>query len=448
MTHTHGSFTCALVGRRISFVAALSCALVVLTVSVEAGQQRASLSKDLRDRLAAGVEAPTDVIVAGNDEQVEVLATRYGARIKKRLTNAAVFEVSGGQLRDLSEDPEVVNLSGDVPVRTMTTVTVEAIGADQVRAGFEGSRGFTGRGIGVAVIDTGVDATHPYLAGRVALSLDFTGTSVRRSPGRDENGHGTLVAGIIRAIAPGAHIVDLKAMGAEGSGFTSNVIAALNWATANKAAWNLKVVNISLGHGVMESERDDPLCQAVQRATDAGLLVTVAAGNLGKLPDGRPVARGIQSPGHSRHALTVGAVNTKQTPARSDDVMATFSSRGPTMDGLLKPELVAPGNRIRSSVPRGAYLPELLPERVTGVGVNTFMEASGTSISAAVAAGAAAVLREARALTPAEMKVVLQLTSTAVAGSRPARGRRREPEPGRGRSGGDAKRFQHGANRG
>ena len=231
MTHTHGSFTCSLVGRRMSFIAALSCVLVALTVSVEAGQQRPRLSKDLSDRLAAGVEAPTDVIVAGSCEQMEALATRYGARIKKCLRNAAVLEVSGGQLRDLSQDAEVANLSGDVPVRPMDDdVTAETIGADQVSAGFGGLKGFTGRGIGVAVIDTGVDATHPYLARRVALSLDFTGASVQRSLGRDENGHGTHVAGIIRDIAPGAHIVDLKAMGAEGSGFTSNVIAALNWA--------------------------------------------------------------------------------------------------------------------------------------------------------------------------------------------------------------------------
>ena len=121
MTHTHGSFTCALVGRRISFIAALSCVLVVLTVPVEAGQHRARLSKDLSDRLAARVEAPTDVIVAGSDEQVQALATRYGARVKKRLRNAAVLEVSGGQLRDLSEDAEVASVSGDVPVRTMAT---------------------------------------------------------------------------------------------------------------------------------------------------------------------------------------------------------------------------------------------------------------------------------------------------------------------------------------
>ena len=386
------------------------------------------------------MEAPTDVIVAGSDEQVQALATRYGARVKKRLRNAAVLEVSGGQLRDLSEDAEVASVSGDVPVRTMSTVTAEAIGADQVWAGaFEGLRGFTGRGIGVAVIDTGVDARHPYLGNRVALSLDFTGNRVERARGRDENGHGTHVAGIIRDVAPGAHIVSLKAMGADGSGFTSNVLEALQWAIDNKRAWNLKIVNISLGHGVMESEKDDPLCQAVKRATDAGLLVTVAAGNVGKMSDGRAVIGGITSPGNSPHALTVGAVNTKQTAARSDDVMTTYSSRGPTMiDGVLKPELVAPGNRILSSVPRDGYLPGLLPERVTGRGANVFMELSGTSMSAAVAAGAAALLLEAQAPDAAGGKGSAAADEQRGGRERPARSRRREPERGRGRSGGEA----------
>src|SRR6185295_15802215 len=117
------------------------------------------------------------------------------------------------------------------------------------------------------------------------------------------------------------------------------------------------------------------------RATEAGILVTVAAGNAGKTTDGTPIVGGIFSPGNSPYALTVGALNTLQTSARSDDVMATYSSRGPTMiDGVLKPELVAPGNRIRSAVPAGAYLPQLLPERVTGTVTETYMELSGTSM--------------------------------------------------------------------
>ncbi len=156
-------------------------------------------------------------------------------------------------------------------------------------------------------------------------------------------------------------------MGADGSGQTSDVIEAIDWAIDNRRQWNIRIINVSLGHPVMESEKDDPLCQAVQRATDAGILVTVAAGNVGKLADGRPVVGGISSPGNSPAALTVGALNTKQTAARSDDVMATYSSRGPTViDGIVKPELVAPGNRILASVPKDSYLANLLPERVVG----------------------------------------------------------------------------------
>ena len=98
---------------------------------------------------------------------------------------------------------------------------------------------------------------------------------------------------------------------------------------------------------MFESYLDDPLCQAAKRAADAGILVVAAAGNLGKTEDGRPVVGSIFSPANDPSALTVGALNTRGTVQRSDDVMATYSSRGPTaFDGVLKPELVAPGNRI------------------------------------------------------------------------------------------------------
>ena len=111
---------------------------------------------------------------------------------------------------------------------------------------------------------------------------------------------------------------------------TSDVIEAIDWAIANRARYRLRVINLSLGHPVFEPAADDPLCQAVARAAAAGLVVVAAAGNLGKLADGTPVVAGIESPGNSPFAITVGALNTRGTAARSDDTVATYSSRGPT----------------------------------------------------------------------------------------------------------------------
>jgi serine protease AprX len=221
-------------------------------------------------------------------------------------------------------------------------------------------------------------------------------------------------------MAPGASLLNLKVLGADGSGDSADVIEAIDWAIAHRSAYNIRILNLSLGHPVFESYLDDPLCQAAQRAADAGILVVAAAGNFGKTDDGRPVVGGIIVPGNTPSVLTVGAVNTRATARRSDDVMATYSSRGPTaVDGLLKPELVAPGNKIVAASAVGGYLARTYPERVVaGQGNGSYIELSGTSMSAAVVSGAAALLLEARpGLTPAQVKVALQLTSARVAGA-------------------------------
>src|SRR6185503_20699958 len=129
---------------------------------------------------------------------------------------------------------------------------------------------------------------------------------------------------------------------------------------------------------------------------------------------------GIIAPGNTPSVLTVGAINTKGTARRSDDIMATYSSRGPTaLDGVLKPDLVAPGNRIVAASADGDYLATTYPERITsGRGNTSYIELSGTSMAAAVVSGAAALLLEARPeLTPAQVKAALQLTSSRVPGA-------------------------------
>ena len=133
MIHTNGFVTPVV--RRTLVSAAIGLTIVALAQPADAGQRRARLSRDLSDRLAAGVESSTDVIVTGSSDQVLVLATRYGARVKKRLKTATVLEVTGAQLRDLSDDADLATLSGDLPVRMLSSVTSEAIGANQVWTG-------------------------------------------------------------------------------------------------------------------------------------------------------------------------------------------------------------------------------------------------------------------------------------------------------------------------
>ncbi len=171
---------------------------------------------------------------------------------------------------------------------------------------------------------------------------------------------------------------------------------------------------------MFESYRTDPLCQAAQRAVDAGIVVVAAAGNQGKAADGRRVFGAVGVPANSPAVIGVGATNTKGTAMPSDDVMATYSSFGPTyIDGVPKPDLVAPGNRIVTAAALGSFMVSTYPERViAGQGNQIYAEMSGTSMSAPVVAGAAAVLLEAApSLTPLEVKLALQLTSSRVKGA-------------------------------
>src|SRR5437867_3755921 len=232
------------------------------------------------------------------------------------------------------------------------------------------SYGLKGAGVGIAIIDSGI-AYHddlrgsdtkvfPYGNQRVRKFVDFVNG---RALPYDDNGHGSHVAGIIAGngydsmagngltatgtkigIAPDANIIALKVLDAYGTGTISNIIAALNWVAANATTYNIKVVNMSIGAGVYESYWTDPLTLATKKITDKGITVVAAAGNMGKNATGQLQYGAITAPGNAPWVLTVGASSTMGTLTRSDDTMASYSSRGPSyIDYLAKPDLVAPG---------------------------------------------------------------------------------------------------------
>jgi serine protease AprX len=224
-------------------------------------------------------------------------------------------------------------------------------------------------------------------------------------------------------IAPKVSLIGLKVLDAKGAGYTSDVIRAIEFAIANRYMLGIDIINLSLGHVPYESAKTDPLVRAVDKATAAGMVVVVAAGNLGINPTtGLPAYGGILSPGNARSAITVGAEHTMGTRTRSDDVIGPYSSRGPTwIDGYAKPDLVAPGHKLLAPVDDNSDLPRKNPSLTSGSSYGpTYLTLTGTSMAAAVTSGVVALVLEANetavngsqpALTPNAVKAVLQYTA-------------------------------------
>ncbi|PYR39002.1 MAG: hypothetical protein DMF93_15040 [Acidobacteria bacterium] len=354
-----------------------------------AAGRKARLSADLADHLNAGSQA-IRVIVHGSRDEVDALAARYNLVVGRYMTSGAVLLVNAGQLAALRDDGGVDHLSGDIRIKSsVEAATVEAVGANQAWAGSDGVPGVTGRGVTVAVIDSGIDTSHKAFGKRVIFSKDFTG----HDDPTDHYGHGTHVAANIagegaiesgyRGIAPGASLLNLRVLGDDGSGDMSDVIEAIDWTVEHRREFNVRVINLSLGAPVLQPYRDDPLCEAVERAVRAGITV----------------------------------VATHATADRSDDTVAAYSSKGPTRyDLIVKPDLAAPGSHIVSAEAGDSLLAtKYADHHISGGGLTAAMQLSGTSMAAGVISGAVALLvDEHERLKPAEAKAILQVTSTFV----------------------------------
>lgn len=279
--------------------------------------------------------------------------------------------------------------------------TVPTLGVDQLWA-----RGSKGRGVAIAIIDTGVHP-HPDLKDRIVAFKDVVNG---RSEPYDDQGHGTHVAGDAAGngaasggkyvgTAPEADVVGVKVLDARGGGRLSDIIKGVEWVVQNRARYNIRVMNMSLGASARDSYRNDPMCKAVEQAVDAGIVAVIAAGNSG------PRGRTIGTPGIDPKALTVGAIDDRDTTAREDDDLARFSSRGPTIDNLQKPDVVAPGTNITAATSPGSALDK--EPRIPRDG-EWYITISGTSMATPVTAGIVADLVSAvPSATPASVKEAL-----------------------------------------
>ena len=348
---------------------------------------------------------------------------------KLHMIKGAAFTIPVSALPALEADPEIASVTIDHPMNVMDDMTNAATGVASAW-----NSGYNGAGVTVAVIDSGINDSHPDLqnangTSRVVYHQDFTGTPTTNSSGAqyDLYGHGTHVAGIIagngslsggqyEGVAPAASLVDLRALDENGAGSDSTVIAAIQEAIALQSTYNIRVINLSLGRGIGVSYTQDPLCQAVEAAWNSGILVVVAAGNYGRLSvDGSNGYGTITAPGNDPFVLTVGATKSNGSTYASAQTLASYSSKGPTTyDLVVKPDMVAPGNDVVSLAAPGATLEAEYPaELVTGTdGNNDYMTLSGTSMATPAVAGAAALLlQEQSALTPDQLKARLMKTS-------------------------------------
>jgi serine protease AprX len=374
----------------------------------------------------------SDIIVQGTDDgamqQIAPVSERLGGIRRRSLSiiNGMVLTLPDHAIAALASHPRVKYLAPDRDVLGVMERTGATVGATAARQ----ELGYDGAGIGVAVIDSGA-AWHDDLSAnggpqRVVHFDDYV------SPGHktpyDDHGHGTHVAGIIAGngfdsagarsgIAPAANLVILKVLDKTGRGRVSAVIAALDHVVSLKSSYNIRVVNLSVAAAVLESYEVDPLTVAARHAVEAGLVVVAAAGNRGESGAGRTQYGGIAAPGNAPWVVTVGATSHAGTIDRSDDSIATFSSRGPTsIDYLAKPDIVAPGVGIESLSAPGSRLYNslssfLLSGTVSSVSL-PYLSLTGTSMAAPVVSGTVALMLQANPfLTPNAVKAILQYTA-------------------------------------
>ena len=388
-------------------------------------QQRAG-SNDMVTVIVQHRQMPTSAHLKGMQGR--------GATINKQFhtIRAVTMRVPVSMLAELAKDPNVAYITPD-RTQKMTANPVTEEFATAVQADIAASQyALDGTGVGVAVIDSGI-AAHPDLNdangnSRVVYSQSFVTGDTTTS---DKYGHGTHVAGLIggtgassstangyaatyAGMAPNVNLVNLRVLDQNGSGTDSQVIAAIEQAIALQSTYNIRVISMSLGRPVFESYTLDPVDQAVEAAWKAGIVVVVAAGNSGR----SGAANGFGTvgvPANDPAVITVGATMTKLTPTRVDDQIASYSSKGPTtLDHIVKPDLVAPGNAQVSLRVNGSTLDTVYPQfEVTSTnGTSQYFVLSGTSMATPIVSGAVALmLQQNPSLTPDQVKARLMKTA-------------------------------------
>lgn len=416
---------------RLQHGRALAAAVLAVLVLATA----ASTVPQDRDTQSGAVESLRVIVQkrSAADLAPERAVQRLGGRVTNALPIIAGFAatVPVTVVGELARLPGVRAVSPDSRVRVQGTASggnIRSVFPKVVKADDAWQRGVTGRGVTVAVVDTGVATNLPDLNGRlVPVTNDLTGGTqpCKNLSGEldcnDRYGHGTFIAGLIagngtssggkwKGVAPEASILSVKTAGADGAADVSNVLAAIQWVVSFKDRYNIRVLNLSLGTDSTQSWQTDPFNYAVERAWAAGIAVVVAASNRGPGPGT------ISKPADDPWVITVGATDDRGTASVGDDLLPDFSGRGPAAGGVAKPDVAAPGAHVISLRAPGSTVDTRYPWYVDG----SYRRASGTSMATGVVSGSVALMLQANpGFTPDRVKYALTATARDAASDDP-----------------------------
>jgi Subtilase family len=369
-----------------------------------------TVAHDLTSAGATEVAAFDSVNVVSarvSDQALAAIATDRS--VLRATTDAHVAAVGGGKNgRDLD--------------KVGSASTKDSIGIAAINAADAWSF-TTGAGVVVALMDSGI-AAHPDLpSGKVIARVDFADDG---APGLDPAGHGTHLAGVIaghgttfRGVAPDARLVDIRVLDESGEGTLRGVVSGFDWLLKNRAALSIRVLNLSFGTTQTSTYHSDLLAALAESAWFAGVTVVAAAGNDG------PDAGTISTPGADPFIITAGSFDDQGTRNEQDDRVSGFSSRGPTLDGFTKPDVLAPGRRVVSLRAAGSQAAPIQSEhgssqdgKPSNTSNNLYTRMSGTSVSSAMVSGVAALVLSFHAsYTPTKTKGAILAFGRSITGS-------------------------------
>ncbi len=340
------------------------------------------------------------------NEEREQIISRFG-KVKYRLPmiNSYVIEIPSMYVEQLVQLGGIKEIYQTAKITAQMNVARKIVKVEKAQ-----SEGYTGRGVTIAFLDTGISPVDDFIKprDRIVAFRDFV--NGRLEP-YDDNGHGTHVTGIATGngicsngkyagIATEANIVSIKVLDSDGGGNSADVLAGIQWMIDNKNIYNIRIANLSVGTDEISDK--DPLVKAVEAAWEEGIVIVAAAGNNGPFPGS------VTSPGISRKVITVGASDDHKKVQIWGDTLENYSGRGPTSECIIKPDIIAPGADIVSCLTNTPPLKKLKNSTAKIISEN-YLQMSGTSMSTPIASGAIALLIQNHPnLTPNNIKYILK----------------------------------------